>query len=233
MHSLSRLPYFCLCVFFSVMTLPIALHSLLMVVYSSVLLFAQGPAIFDSMTTNEQFNGWRYKYMIVRDVATGGELGQGGKITSTPFDEGKWKNALAFFKLRKAKYVPATVAMAQTPDEAVVKSAAQVQAAAAALAGNSSGGGAQLAEAAFDWDGIEHLQQGIIVTPENEAQAYGVMRYLKFQKILALSGGKPSPPDPRHAHGGGSGSGHGHSHGGNSGGGGHGHSHGGKECQGH
>jgi hypothetical protein len=186
-----------------VLTLPLALHAAFMTLYAGVLLFSQGPMVFNNLTTNEQFNGWRYKYMTrdLRDTK--------GKAMLTPFSEGRIKNCASFFRLRKGKHVAATVEMASSSD--------------APSAPSSHAGGQQLPEAAFDWDGIEHLQQGIIVTPENEQQAFGVLRYMAFQKALGQ----------HQANGGQSGGGHGHSHGGGGGGGGHGHSHGGRECQGH
>ncbi|MDR3547937.1 MAG: hypothetical protein P4M11_06700, partial [Candidatus Pacebacteria bacterium] len=152
-------------------------------------------------TTNEQFNGWRYKYM------TKDPNDQKGRAMLTPFSEGRIKNCLTFFRLRPGKYVAATVEMAGGSDE---PHRPQVNA-----------GGQQLPEAAFDWDGLESLQQGWIVTPENEQQAFGVIRFLQFQKAFGDANRMPV-------------GGHGHQHGGGGGGGGgHGHSHGGRECHGH
>ncbi len=96
-------------------TLPLLLHSLLMVLYCGVLLSAQYSVIFLAQTTNEQFNGWRYKYMTP-DLSDPKK-----RKMKTPFDEGPVRNCMNFCKLRKAKKVTATVEMAtrqlEAPDD--------------------------------------------------------------------------------------------------------------------
>lgn len=200
-----------LALLFSVWTLLFGVHALLMTAYDYILLVSQGPIIFDNLTTNEQFNGWRYKYMR-RDPND-----PTGRKMLTPFSEGRLKNCLAFFHLRRSKEVRPTVEMAQSADVAHE---------------NNSGGGQQLPES-FDWDGIEHLQRGYIVTPENEGMALSVFRYLNFQDAMRRqqeaaknqlsNDGTNNRTLAGHAHS----HGHGHSHGASYGGA-HGHSHGGE-----
>jgi len=203
-----------------VSALPFMVHSALMVVYAALLLFSQYGVIFQALTTNEQFNGWRYRYMS-KDPRD-----QTGKKMLTPFDEGKIKNCLSFFRLRKGKRVAATVDMAAPQD---TSQAPQI-----------SAGGVQLPAAEFDWDGIEFLLRGAIATPETEAQVQYMLQLQSFQEAMkkpgaldaftrGTAGAIGGAVAPGHSHGGGGGGGHGHSHGGKEchghGGGGHGHSH--------
>jgi len=191
------------------------LHAVLMGVYVMVLLASQHGVIFKNLTTNEQFNGWRYPYMIRdRDAASSSPHA----TLKTPFDEGWWKNALSFFRCRTPKVVHATRAMASTDSFH-------------SSDGSTSGGGQQLPEADFGWEGIEMLREGYIVTPNNWAQV-NYVRQIQAMQLLqqrmkeagfspATGHGHSHGGKPCHGHGGAGG--HGHSHGSA----GHGHSHGG------
>jgi hypothetical protein len=147
------------------------------------------------------------------------------------------KNCLTFFRLRKAKQINATVAMAEEGAGAPTSGAAQA-------------GGVQLAPAASSWDGVEYLRQGVIVTPGSEAQVSYMLNLRRLTDELSKPGNtvkvntiladeQKRQEKQLAAGGGGGGGGHGHSHGGRpchghggaggggGGGGGHGHSHGG------
>ena len=183
-------------------SLPLILHSVLMATYSCVLLFSQYPAICQATTTNEQFNGWRYKYFMP-DPSDPSK-----KKLKSLFDEGWWRNALNFFKLRTPKHVSATVDMAgEGPKQTSSEMA----------------GGAQLAAAEFGWDGVEYLLQGVIVTPGMESQVSYMLNLKRMMEELVKPGGKVKIQTELDRMSGGAKAAQA----------GHGHSHGGKECHGH
>jgi len=210
-----------------VVTLPFSFHSVLFIIYAGLLLSSQYGIICQNLTTNEQINGWRYKYMRREESSSKDKRGghsHGGRMT-TMFSEGALKNCMTFFKLRKPKQINATVEMAALDG-------------AAPSSGNAQAGGAQLAPAADGWDGVEYLRQGMIVTPGSESQAAYMLNLQRVTAELAKPGNNikinamfEAGDQMKQLRGGGAG--HGHSHGGQpchghgGGGGGHGHSHGG------
>lgn len=183
-----------------------------MSVYAGVLLFSQWQMIFRNLTTNEQWNGWRYRYLSRDDSSSDSSHGHGHSHGGharirTPFDQGLLGNCLSFFKLRRARRVNATVEMASGGADNVPLQPPR--------SGHNGGGGEELAPE-FDWEGVEQLKEGLIVTPENEAQVANMLRYKMMERMMAQQ--QNQTPN-----------GHGHAHGA----GGHGHSHGGKQCHGH
>jgi hypothetical protein len=72
--------------------LPLQIHAFLVGTYALLLLLQQYEMIFNNLTTNEKINQWRYSYL--KD-----EEGQ----FLNPFDQGKLKNFLSFFRILPEK----------------------------------------------------------------------------------------------------------------------------------
>jgi hypothetical protein len=144
-------------------TSPLIFHSVLMVVYCLALLASQYGLVCTALTTNEQFNGWRYKYMIQpspEEIRT-----QGHKARfKTPFDEGKINNCLNFFRLRTPKTVVPTAEMAGLGADAGPIHGS----------GGASGGGEQLAPAAFGWDGVSSKEERFMASTMRACDACAI-----------------------------------------------------------
>jgi len=217
------------------LTVPIMLHSVLMVVYCVLLFTQQYGVVFEALTINERMVGWRYKYMTVD--RTPGSHGHGGQKMVTPFNEGFTRNCLNFFKLRTPKRVVPTLEMAGE-GSAAAQHLSPAQAAAAAAAS----GGAMLPPAKHSWEGLEFLLQGVLVTPGSEmyvaqaldlkqtldklndpstrlkvqADLHAQARWQHGARTAAMAGGQHGHShggQPCHGHGGAaSDNAHGHSH---------------------